>query len=439
MIEKLLSDRVSPLDEKIREYTDLYADLWWQAGVEPPSFERTYTEQEQRAVEREMEEALDGLTERWKNRREESDWMEGLVGDIRDSAGRILRLSSLETETLFQRGFVDTTRFFVQKVKEFDPAFPVAEVYQALRNVWIMNTLQLYLDHPVQYSPSIFAYSMIYPYTDNVVDDTSVSLQDKGRLNAHLKGWLEGESSGPSLPEETAPLRRTAEKVLELIRKIEAQFAREEAPDVYRSLLAIFNAQVKSLHQQKGKVIPFESDILGISIEKGGTSVLADGFLIRGDLSESEADFCFGFGVFLQLADDIQDIALDLANGHVTIFSQTAGIHPLDKLASKLFRFTASVVDRHLSADIPREKILRDIILKNSLFLVMEAVGRHKAYFSPEYRRRIQACFPVRFGFLRRFKKQVQKTFLSANTGVVDLDFASAFLLTLASRTEAGR
>ena len=116
---------------------------------------------------------------------------------------------------------------------------------QALRNVWIMNTLQLYLDHPVQYSPSIFAYSMIYPYTDNVVDDTSVALQDKGRLNAHLKGWLEGESGGPSLPEGASPLRRTAEKVLGLIRMIEAQFAREEAPDVYRSLLAIFNVNRK--------------------------------------------------------------------------------------------------------------------------------------------------------------------------------------------------
>jgi hypothetical protein len=439
MIESLLSTCVSPLEGQIRRFTNLYKGLWWEAGVEPPVFPRSYSPKEQAGIEREMTAALNSLTTRWENRENDGDWMAGFISEVRESSRKIFQQSSLETDTLFQQGFVDSTRLFVGKVKEYDPAFCIADVYQALRNVWIMNTLQLYLDLPVGYSEAIFAYSMIYPYTDNIMDDTALSMSDKGHLNMRLKNWLEGEFSDIHPSAENPVLRRAEEKIRGLIRLIEGQFPRDEYPDVFRSLLGIFNAQVKSLHQQKGQIIPNEADILGISLEKGGTSVLADGCLIRGRLTEKEADFCFGFGVFLQLADDIQDIGLDLGNGHMTIFSQAAGRYPLDKLASKLFRYTVSVTDRHLSEDIPREKILRDIILKNSRYLVMEAVGRHGDWFTSEFVRHVQDHFPVRFRFLRRFKKKVQKIFLKGGTGVIDLDFSSAFLLTLASRTGSGR
>ena len=407
--------------------------------MEPPVLSGPYSPKEQAGIEREMTAAFNSLTTRWENRENDRDWMAGFVSGVRESSRKIFRQSSLEADTLFQQGFVDSTRLFVERVKEYDPAFCVADVYQALRNVWIMNTLQLYLDLPVAYSEAIFSYSMIYPYTDNIMDDTALSMQEKGWLNRRLKNWLEGEFTDSHSLEENPVLERAGDKIRGLIRLIEGQFPRRQYPDVFRSLLGIYNAQVRSLHQQKGQIIPHEADILGISIEKGGTSVLADGFLIRGRLSEKEADFCFGFGVFLQLADDIQDIAMDLNNGHMTIFSQAAGRYPLDKLFSKLVRFTASVVNSHLSEESPREKALRDIILKNSLFLVMEAVGRHRDYFTSDFVRHVQSHFPVRFGFLRRYKNKVQRTFLKGKTGVIDLDFASAFLLTLASRTDFGR
>jgi hypothetical protein len=216
---------------------------------------------------------------------------------------------------------------------------------------------------------------------------------------------------------------------------IEKQYDRRSFPGVYQSLLAIFNAQLKSLSQQRNECLPLEIDILDLSFEKGGTSVLADGFLVNGFLEDVRADFCFGFGVFLQLADDIQDINEDRKNNHATIFSQAAGKYDLDKLADKLFNFIAEVVDLKLDKKAANENNLGELIMKNCYFLVMESVGKNNAYYSQDYIQKIQRYFPVRFAMLKKLRKEIKKKILDKRKNVTDLDFIFAFLLTLASRT----
>ena len=39
-----------------------------------------------------------------------------------------------------------------------------------MRNVWIGNNLQMLLGVPVCLTQGLFAYSMLYPVTDNVLD-----------------------------------------------------------------------------------------------------------------------------------------------------------------------------------------------------------------------------------------------------------------------------
>ena len=216
---------------------------------------------------------------------------------------------------------------------------------------------------------------------------------------------------------------------------IEKQYDRSHFPGVYQSLLAIFNAQLKSLTQQRNECLPHEIDILDLSFEKGGTSVLADGFLLNGLLKDKHADFCFGFGVFLQLADDIQDITEDRKNNHSTIFSQNSNRYDLDRLANKLFNFTAGVVDLKLDEGALNEKSLGELIIKNCYFLIMEAVGKNKAYFSQEYTEKIQRYFPIRFTKIKKLRKEIKDKMLDKRKSVTDLDFIAAFLLTLASRT----
>ena len=62
-----------------------------------------------------------------------------------------------------------------------------------------------------------------------------------------------------------------------------------------------------------------------LSFEKGGASVLADGYLAAGTLSREEVQFIFRWGALLQLVDDLQDIRQDGGEHSLTIFTQVAG------------------------------------------------------------------------------------------------------------------
>ena len=64
-----------------------------------------------------------------------------------------------------------------------------------------------------------------------------------------------------------------------------------------------------------------ESGIKDICFEKGGASVLADGYLVAGRLTTEQERALFGYGVYLQLLDDIQDVNEDTESNTRTIFS----------------------------------------------------------------------------------------------------------------------
>jgi len=357
-------------------------------------------------------------------------WLEEFTSGLKEF-GQQINLPDEYLNTASNQGFINSTRHFIERVKEFDPALKIEDVYQALRNVWIMNSLQIYFGRKVEYTDAIFGYSMLYPYTDNRLDDETEPWQSKYILLNSLKSSLEGRPQPDLAPQE--------EKLLQLIKIIEKQYDRSIYPGVYQSLLTIFNAQIKSLGQQKALRIPYETDILKISLEKGGTSVLADGYLVNGTLHEAQSDFCFGFGLFLQLADDIQDVKEDGKNNHMTIFSQIAGRYKLDRLANKLFHFISEIVDTKLDSTRKNEKNLQELITKNCFLLILEAIGKNRDYYSQEYYKALQPFFPIRFSYLKTLRKKIQNNFLDEKRNLLDYDLISTILLTITSRTISNR
>ncbi len=400
-----------------------------------PELGNTYAETEQKSIETELFRFIDHtslkLDDYPDSETGRKTWMENFIAEIREFGRRFLEMSDLYLDTVFQDDAVLSTQMFVDKIKSFDPTLRIEDVYQALRNAWIMNSLQMYMHLDVTYLDSLFAYSMIYPYMDNYLDDVSLSLAKKLRLIEKLRDGLEGL--------DFVPENRNEEKIGQLIKMIESEYDREKFPGVYQSLLAIFNAQLRSLTQQKGHVLPFEGDILDLSFEKGGTSVLADGYLVSGTLEEQQANFCFGFGAFLQLADDIQDVVVDQNNDHSTIFSLPAGKYRLDNLANKLLNFTAEVVDAKLDDKDPNERSLRELILRNCTLLILEAIGKNRALYSRGYWQKMERHFPVRFSRLKRLRKELRKKILGKKRHVIDLELAAAFLLTATSRIISGK
>ena len=429
------SDKLGKLEGDVERYKREYLQMWWQTPTAFPELGNTYPEAEQKSIETELFRFIDRtslkLDDYPDTETEQKAWMGEFIADIREFGRRFLEMSDLYLDSVFQDDAVLSTRMFVDKAKVFDPTLPIENVYQALRNAWIMNSLQMYLHLDVKYQDSLFAYSMIYPYMDNYLDDVSLPLDEKLVLIRKLRAGLEGLGFVPE--------NRNEKKILQLIKMIESDYDRNKFPGVYQSLLAIFNAQLRSLTQQKGHTLPFEGDILDLSFEKGGTSVLADGYLICGTLEEQPANFCFGFGAFLQLADDIQDLVLDQKNDHATIFSLPAGKFSLDNLANKLLNFMAEVVDVKLNVKDPNARSLKELNLRNCTLLILEAIGKNRAYYSREYWQNMERHFPIRFSRLKKLRKKLKTKILGKRRHVIDLELAAAFLLTATSRIISGK
>jgi hypothetical protein len=201
------------------------------------------------------------------------------------------------------------------------------------------------------------------------------------------------------------------ECIFKLVGMIENQYPRVTYPQVYEALISIHNAQEKSLLQQKGRTSPYEKDVAGISFEKGGSSVLADGLLVNAMLDSEQEDFMFGYGVFLQLADDLQDIKEDYVNGHMTIFSQLANKWWLDGLTNRLFHFLNSILYSDVHFSTPRAKDLKKLIEISCSFLIFEAIAKNKSLYTRKYINKIHQHCMFRFSYMKRFKKKFMRRY----------------------------
>ena len=334
--------------------------------------------------------------------RERGPWRRELEARVRRFGAERLGWPDGYQGLLFADEFFDATRAFVREARAFAPAVRVEDVTQALRNVWIANSLQLLLDRPVRLTPSIFGYSMLYPWTDNYLDDPRLPREAKAAFNAAFTRRLAGEPS--------APEGRHEAEVFELVARIEREHPRASCPEVYESLLAIQQAQVASLRQQ-GRAVPGELDLLALSVAKGGSSLLADACLVAGALQPGEADFAFGYGVFLQLLDDLQDVQADCDAGHMTLFSQPAGRWPLDRLASRLHRFIGRVVDEAPRFAAPCYRDRLDLVRRNCTLLLVGAVAENAGLFSRPFAKALEERWPVDFGALRGLRRTAAKRY----------------------------
>jgi hypothetical protein len=308
---------------------------------------------------------------------------------------------------LFADSFFAGSVAFARAARAFDPTLPLDSLWQALRNVWIGNSLQMLLDRPVGLQPGLFAYSMLYPLTDNMLDDTRIPDGAKRAFNERFGRRLAGLPVGPAGEIEAAAFR--------LVRRIEEEFPRRDCAEVHESLLAIHRGQVMSLSQQDDPGLS-GAELLAISCEKGGASVLADLYLVAGSASPLEERFAFGYGVFLQLLDDLQDVELDLAAGHQTLFTRAArrGHGAIEALTSRLARFIDRVLlegERFAGHEFADR---RDLIRRNCRTLLVSAVAMQPRLFGRRFRRTLEGQWPLGFRAMRRLRRRAQRRFRDA-------------------------
>ena len=309
---------------------------------------------------------------------------------------------------LFGDDFFAAAEAFARRARAFDPSLSVASLFQALRNVWIGNSLQMLLDRPVRLNPGLFGYSMLYPLTDNLLDDPAVAGGDKRAFNERFGLRLAGSSVAPLCAHDAA--------AFEMIAHIEREFPRQCFPGVFDSLLAIHEAQTRSLAQHAGAGLTDE-ELIAISVAKGGSSLVADLYLICGTPRPADERFAFGYGVFLQLLDDLQDVTDDLAAGHETLFTRASRRGSLDAPVARLARFVDDVLAAPMLADQGFDD-RRDLIRRNCLMLLVGAVAGQPGYFTWRFRRALARQWPLSFRATRRLRRHAARRYREAQHAI---------------------
>jgi hypothetical protein len=395
-------------DDMVRQFGHTFADVWRSGATGLPDLGRTYTLSEQRERE--------AILEHFQGR---------LIAEIETPPRRSADLIALQARLLpdiyatilpafdIDAGSIDadTGRCvvreavrFVQAARRFDSAIAGDDIYQASRNVWTMFALQYLLGAPVVMTPSIFAYGLLYPYTDNYLDDPAVARPAKIAFNERLGRRLRGDP--------VAAANQREQRVFDLIAMIEDQYPFRQYPQIFESLRAIHGAQLKDVQLAGRSPQPSEHDVLTITLEKGGTSVLADGYLVAGDMSVQQAEFLFGWGALMQLVDDMQDVESDSRAGAVslyTLMAANAAGRPLfsrllarperwpgDALANRSFHFAFAVMERLDGFAVSGAQPVSRFMKRAVIMLMAGAIARSRSLYSPSYLSMVEQHLPVR-------------------------------------------
>ena len=394
-------------DSQFQKLTYAYEEVWWKTNKAFPELDTKTSfwnkKLKEFATNRFIEDFLEYIKKFPENQQEKIQW--------RIEVQQLLDKFILETdiitendkEILLDKSLIKSTKDFINEAKLFNDKMDIGDIGQALRNLWIINITQLLMCKKPEISPSIFGYSMLYPYTDNYLDDTNISLDNKKDFNDKLEKRLTGEFIKDANEHE--------KDVFALVSLIESQYDRKEYPEVFQSLSMIHKAQKESIKQQHKVTSFYESDILGISFKKGGASVLTDAYLVTGELNDKYKEFFFGYGVLLQLCDDLQDAKEDLKNNHMTMISQMATKHPLDNITNGIINFIIDLLNNASCFNGENINQLKTLIRKNCVLLVYFAIAKNKSFYSSNYYKNIKLYFPYTDKYMKKIGKKLKSKF----------------------------
>jgi hypothetical protein len=374
--------------------TDRYLALWSESPGTLPGHLRRFSPAAKAEKEREVDLLLEKSLPRMERYGElEEGERERVLGRAHTALGKLMMGDADPAVNRFFTECESAGKLFVRRARQFDSSLSDDDIHQALRNQWVFNSIQSYLARPVTLTASSLGYSLMYPYTDNWLDGAAHTPEEKDRFNHSLKLWLEGDAGALAGPDGRDGFRG-------LLHMIESEYPRGLFPAVYDSLLAIHRAQQRSLILHGPVGTRAESFLQSLTIEKGGTSVAVDGYLVRGALGADSLHALFGYGVVLQFIDDLQDIREDTASGHSTMFTRICRTGSLDDVTGRLLNFTSGTI-RLLNHPSPGGgSSLPGLIEGSCVFLILEAIARCSQLFSAAYLRNVEEFSPLRFSYL---------------------------------------
>lgn len=300
---------------------------------------------------------------------------------------------------IFSTEMLNATKDFIRKAWEFDSELSYNEIFQALRNLWVMLGLQSFFGKDIKTTPSLLAYSLLYPYTDNLIDTPTIDKTEKLDFCDRFAHRLKGK--------QVKAKSQLESRIFDLVTMIESEFNRENYSDLYESLLAIHHAQTQSLKLVNKKSKLSEDERFQICIGKGATSVIADGFLVMGHLDEKQYHFLYQYGAYLQILDDLQDAREDYEEGIITYFSHNLSQTKLDHLLCKTYYMGKSFY-QNIENWYPENLSFKSLIERSFGFLLWASVYQNQSDFSNNFVQNIEKHTPFRFSFLHKKKVELE-------------------------------
>ncbi|MDF2587468.1 MAG: hypothetical protein K0S41_1309 [Anaerocolumna sp.] len=281
---------------------------------------------------------------------------------------------------------------FLKQVRVFAPELSFYDIGQAIRNYIVYIMFKEMNGIKTGFSMSGFSYSMLYPVTDNYIDNKDYTATDKKEYNQIIRDKIAGNKVYPKSIHH--------KKTCELLQAIEDDYPREKDLTIFHLLQMMLEAQVDSLKQQEKEIVLTETERLDISLYKGGVSVLIDRYLINKELTPDDMMFYLGFGFFLQLVDDLQDIKEDSLHGNQTLFTLDTSINHVEEMVNRLLHFVFDLTECYQAENT----FFKHFILPNCYQLIYSSVNRSKEFFSPEYLRNIETFLPVTYSYYSTIK-----------------------------------
>jgi len=402
--------RDKQFESTVLQLTEKYAEFWHGLPDVEPELSRRFSVRQQRENERRLETQLKKYSAAPGT---EEDALNPERSHFSFDAVKSIVRSSFVSGELFNDDFFTrserVTKRFITDARSFDPSLSQGDIYQALRNLWVFNSLQLIMGTDIVLTPSSFAYSLLYPVTDNGLDNNEHTADEKQSYIHWLNQWFFGNKCMCD--------GDWANKTAKLLTMIEHEYSPQEFRDVHLSLFAIHQAQSKSLFLHNTYSETSESALTKITIEKGGTSVLADGYLLSGKLTDAEIDSFFEYGVLLQLVDDIRDIHEDRINGHSSPFVRIAEIDDLDAAARRLLFFVKHCAEKLSSLNHARAHQIKQMVEQSCSFLILETAPRNRDYYSIRFVRNVERSLPLRSEFMDELRHEYENRRTSVADG----------------------
>ncbi len=318
----------------------------------------------------------------------------------------VLEISStFSSDTLndMQREFCH----FFQTASSFDETMELEEIGQAARNYLVYDVFTEIHELSHTMTPAIFGYSMLYPYSDNYIDDPKLSYETKASYNQMIAKRIMGE------PIETNDLHW--KKTCELLDDVTEFYEGEEKEDIRNGLLLMLDAQQLSLSQTKNTDTPFLSpeEIYKISSYKGGISVLLDRFYVPQTITNQDFLFYLAYGFFLQLADDLQDITEDKNTMRQTLFtyisfasvSKENELEHNQKMLNKIMHYLHNIMSSYPIWN----PVLKEFIETNCYLLLMfSALLLSNENFSEDYLKQFEPYLPISVSFVEKMQKSLE-------------------------------